>query len=139
MKRQHFHQSSQHDRIHRRIRQIRMGGVFDMCEIQVGGCRRRGIFGLVVALHEVKTERPDKQRGVTFAIRDVACQLRRVHRFLRGEIPIRAQIVNQRQTHNGQAQYEEPQITRTPAGFGHVNQFLNQLIQWHRSKSFQMV
>ena len=138
-KRPQGHQSGQYNRIHRRIRQVRVGVVFDLCEIQVGGCRRRDMFGLVVALHEVKTERADKQRGVTFAIRDVARQLRRVHRFLGGEIPIRAQIVNQRQTHNRQAQHEKPQITRPRADLRHVNQFLDQLPRWHRSKSFQMV
>jgi hypothetical protein len=52
---------------------------------------------VVMFLDEKNAERPDEIRRVTFALREVARHLRRVHRLRRTETAIRAQIINHRQ------------------------------------------
>ncbi len=126
IERQHLHHSRQQQRIHRRIRQIRVRG-FDLREIHCVGRGRIDVFCLVMRLHEIEAEGPDEQRRVAFPLGNVSCQLRRIHRFRRREITAGAHVVEQRQRQQRQSDDDDPQIARTRADLQFVDQVLNQL------------
>ena len=109
---QHFHRACQQERIDRRIRQVRMhgfepGGVGDRA-------RRRRLR--VDLLDQGDAQRPDEERGVTFALSDIAGQLRRVHGLLAGHIAKRAPVVADHGRDQNQKAQTDAEVANAAAG-----------------------
>ena len=126
IERQHFHQACQHERIHRRIRQIRVRSVLINAQSGVGLATVAGFLGSLWRCTRYRLNGRMNKRRVTVPIGYVPGELGRVHRFRRGEIPIRAEVVEKHQRNHAQRQRENAQIARTRADFQLVDQVLNE-------------
>ena len=91
---------------------------------------------LIPPLDQVHAERANKERGIAFALRDIARDLGGVHRLLRGHIFEISDIIP-----NGKPerrQHCEADFKEAPASANF--QLMNQVLQnCHKSKPFQMM